>query len=211
MNSALFRLDAPAFSGGCPEIVELYRQIPLADPQNQIRVLALNPATDYKDDIQCELEVIDVPQKVEDNNRGDYEAVSYAWGDISLTHRAYIGRRPLAITANLDVALRHLRHYDWTRRLWIDGICIDQSNSHEKSYQVQMLRRTFRYAFQSLIWLGVGDSSTDYAIRRLNELAHLKRQNDRRISIQCDVDQVGDEALNEGLREIFARPWWTRL
>jgi hypothetical protein len=42
----------------------------------------------------------------------------------------------LTITQNLALALRHLRKVDTPRVLWVDAICIDQTNLKERSAEV---------------------------------------------------------------------------
>jgi len=40
--------------------------------------------------------------------------------------------------------------------MWIDAICIDQSNVEERGSQVQQMRRIFEEAAPTVIWLGDG-------------------------------------------------------
>lgn len=138
------------------ELAEAYHHQPLKDSGTQIRTLTLYPAADFDDDLRCDLQIEDAPHETDSNAWGEYSAVSYAWGDTTLSHGARIGARRLAITANLDVALRSLRRTDGQMLRWIDRICIDQANVAEKSEQVGILRRIFSCAEEVLVWLGPG-------------------------------------------------------
>ena len=57
-----------------------------------------------------------------------YEALSYSWGSPNKNRTASVNGKALVITENLYWALYHLRIGDQSRTLWIDAICIDQSN-----------------------------------------------------------------------------------
>jgi hypothetical protein len=56
----------------------------------------------------------------------------------------------LNITASLDVALRHLRALAGgnAATLWVDQICVDQSDVKEKTEQVKVMNRIYRSAEQ---------------------------------------------------------------
>ncbi|EON64457.1 hypothetical protein W97_03688 [Coniosporium apollinis CBS 100218] len=57
------------------------------------------------------------------------------------------------VTANLESALRHLRHEDDFRTMWIDAICINQSDTEERTQQVAMMAEIYYNAARVLIWL----------------------------------------------------------
>jgi hypothetical protein len=80
-----------------------------------------------------------------------YEALSYTWGSNINSETAYIenretgqrnipGESTLEIGQNLAKALRHLRHADQARQLWIDAICINQRDIIERSEQIARMR-----------------------------------------------------------------------
>lgn len=190
--------------------LDAYHHEPFGDSQNQIRILKLHPAPSFEVPIHGELHIQAVPAEPDGDTFGDYHAISYTWGDTSLTHEAYIDGRRLPITKNLDVALRHFREILRSPSLWIDGICIDQSNDEEKSDQVRMLRRTFNYSKKVYIWLGPGDADTDDAMRCLNTLAELRGERSDIKDVR-DLPDLHREKLDRGCDAIFARLWWTRV
>lgn len=185
---------------------QAYEHERLHDPDAQIRVLTLRPAPRFKDKIECNITIWDLPADTGDDVVLDYEAVSYAWGDNTLSREAVVDGQRLAITENLDIALRYLRHTDRNRSLWIDGLCIDQSNHAEKSRQVLLLRRVFTGARHVLIWLGPGDEHTGYAMDCINRFNDLRREG-RELQDVYAVPGIQEEALKKGLQTLFARPW----
>jgi hypothetical protein len=83
-----------------------------------------------------------------------YEALSYAWGDAKVTSPIFLESCPFQATVNLVSALRHLRHEDNTRTLWVDAICIDQSNIQERGHQVAFMAKIYSMAECDILWLG---------------------------------------------------------
>jgi hypothetical protein len=85
-----------------------------------------------------------------------YEALSYTWGDPKETTplRCNEDGDAISITRNCEAALRGLRKRDEERTLWIDAICIDQSNVEERSQQVQLMSAIYRQAERVLAYLG---------------------------------------------------------
>ncbi|KAI4861681.1 heterokaryon incompatibility protein-domain-containing protein [Hypoxylon rubiginosum] len=107
------------------------------------RLIKLYPGTNQKIEVEIIHAFLD---------KGDprpYEAVSYVWGSqwkASLIHvnngsSAEKTKPTLEITNNLDLILRDLRYEerDRYRYLWIDAICIDQSNIKERNHQVRRM------------------------------------------------------------------------
>lgn len=194
--------------------VSLYRHEPLRDPRGQIRVLVLLTATEFEDDIHCRSQVVTAPNESSDRSYGEYEALSYAWGDTALTHEIFIEGRRLGVTHSVDTALRHLRYPRQERLLWIDAICINQTDDHEKSHQVQVLHRTFSRAKRVLIWLGPGNKETDYVMQHLEEVERSnpllgKAFDPAWRDFWTDFDD--ESTLLVGLNHILRRPWWSRV
>ena len=48
------------------------------------------------------------------------------------------------ITTNLALLLRHLRHPIVPRILWIDAICINQTDNDERSWQVRLMAYIYK-------------------------------------------------------------------
>ena len=133
-----------------------YRYEPLDSDKSSIRLIELLPGR-WDEPIQCNLErsSLDVfPQ---------YEALSYMWGDVLATTNIFLCGRTVRITKNLELALRYLRRVDSSRILWIDALCIDQTNITEKNQQVPEMWRIFSRAEKVIAWLGESDEHSDAA------------------------------------------------
>ena len=91
---------------------------------------------------------------------GSYEALSHAWSTSERTRSIMISQQGMVpITASLHDALQELRFCDRRRRLWVNAICIDQSNADERTAQVIMMSSIYATAFRVIPWLGTSDGS----------------------------------------------------
>ncbi|ORX98068.1 heterokaryon incompatibility protein-domain-containing protein, partial [Clohesyomyces aquaticus] len=68
--------------------------------------------------------------------RRKFAAFSYVWDDPNFTQPITINDVSFEVTTNLYTALRRLRSENEPRVLWVDAICIDQSNLEERGVQV---------------------------------------------------------------------------
>jgi hypothetical protein len=84
-----------------------------------------------------------------------YEALSYACGDPTPLHlvKEQLSGALLHIATNLHDALQRIRYENETRTLWVDAICIHQSNLDEKGHQVAHMGQIYRYAWRVIVWL----------------------------------------------------------
>ncbi|KAL9624732.1 MAG: hypothetical protein Q9160_001086 [Pyrenula sp. 1 TL-2023] len=64
------------------------------------------------------------------------------------------------VRKNLVEALKHFRHEKRDLYLWIDALCIDQSNLTERNAQVRRINALYSGAFNVCIWLGKGSAAT---------------------------------------------------
>lgn len=84
----------------------------------------------------------------------DYEALSYCWGNPEMKTSILLQNKAFKITVNLFDALWCLRKENQKRLLWVDAICIDQTNIRERNHQVRLMRDIYKNACRTLIWLG---------------------------------------------------------
>jgi hypothetical protein len=74
----------------------------------------------------------------------------------------------LRIGHNLHSALVTLRNHSVLRkRLWVDAVCINQKDVHERNKQVELMSCIYGQSQTTHIWLGQGDSSIYDCLRRL--------------------------------------------
>lgn len=104
----------------------------------------------------------------------EYEALSYTWGSAKRRACVYIqeaeGESTLSITQNLAEALQELRYEDKPRTLWIDAICVDQSNIPERGHQVIRMADIYPQASRVVIWLGPERHDSALVMRELDAL-----------------------------------------
>jgi hypothetical protein len=103
------------------------------------------------------------------NDKPPYYALSYTWGTGSLEKSLAIDKSNLPITESLHDALRHLQHLGGTQ-IWIDQICINQTDNDEKTCQVQMMKEIYQSAAKVIVWLGPEFDSGEMVLRQLTEI-----------------------------------------
>lgn len=119
----------------------------LALRENEFRVLVLHPGSG-NEMINCSLLTCQYSDDL------PYHALSYAWGDPTPVETIRCNGCDVGVAANLHAALSSLRHPRRTRLLWVDAICIDQSNVAERGHQVKNMNNIFAAARTVLVWLG---------------------------------------------------------
>ena len=153
----------------------LFHHSPLDTSTDGIRLLTLERATGPDVSVRCSLQHVTFAQKPK------YEALSYTWGDETAKKRISINGKEFEVGRNLCDALKHIRCTDRDRVLWIDAICINQTNVPEKNQQIRMMPFTYSRASQVLVWLGL-PSAVDrqylhqmYGATSVNALINLCR------------------------------------
>ena len=131
----------------------------------EIRIATLHAAWRSEDPIECSLETLPL------NDPGLYEALSYTWGDASQRCDILVNGTGQSVTLSLQCALRHLRFQDSSRRIWVDSICIDQSNDTERQHQVQLMRHIYQGASRVVVWLGPEQDGSNTGIDFIRDLA----------------------------------------
>lgn len=102
-----------------------------------------------------------------------YHALSYTWGAPDFTHRIECNRKELMVTASLHDLLLTLRRDYASQWLWIDAICINQSDPKDKSIQVRRMSTIYRQADTVIVWLGRDDASTEDGLRLLEKICQV--------------------------------------
>ncbi|KAB5536195.1 heterokaryon incompatibility protein-domain-containing protein [Coniochaeta sp. 2T2.1] len=132
--------------------MSLYR--PLSTTQHEIRLLHLHPSPTFSSPLICTLTHTSLSPS-SSTSPTPYEALTYFWGeDKSDVRPIILNDQPLTITANLDLALRHLRLPSTPRVLWVDALCINQSDVAERSHQVSLMRDVYSRCVRDVAWLG---------------------------------------------------------
>jgi len=139
--------------------------------RGQIRTITLH-AGQQDEQIRCSLNVINVhdprnhwnsvdsydafnTHKPQLSMQTSFKALSYQWGPPTPTRSILLDNKVIVIRDNLWHALRHLRYPTTDRsHIWIDAICIDQSNKAERAQQVSIMGDIYSLASEVLVWLG---------------------------------------------------------
>ncbi|KAK4448890.1 heterokaryon incompatibility protein-domain-containing protein [Podospora aff. communis PSN243] len=106
----------------------------------------------------------------------EYEALSYTWGDSSQKRTIGLNGIDFDVTTNLHAALNRLRLPDSKRLLWVDAICIDQTNTDERAAQVPRMREIYQRAQRVVIWLGMESQDSSLAMSVLEGLGGSHEQ-----------------------------------
>jgi len=135
-----------------------------------IRLITLLPGT-WSEEISCRLYVSQLPST--QLSTRPYKALSYAWknNDGAEDVPISINGRVVTISNNLFSAMRRLRHrihkpFD----IWIDSLCINQTDDAERTHQVSLMREIYRNSEEVIIWLGESSIQDDLGQALLPEI-----------------------------------------
>ncbi|KAK4503992.1 hypothetical protein PRZ48_004907 [Zasmidium cellare] len=172
---------------------------PLED--HEIRLIVLDLANIFDDAIHCRFQKTSIRWPIA------YSALSYAWGRLyedgsHFTHTITCNELPFKVTTTLCQALLRIRHLkeDAVAYLWIDAICINQSDPVERAAQVSIMDKVYSSASHLFVWLGEDiippQFGPDPDPQRVDEVAQDHHLNDV-------------SSYNANLREApwFARRW----
>ncbi|KAK4095750.1 hypothetical protein N658DRAFT_481773 [Parathielavia hyrcaniae] len=143
----------------CDSITPSYHHSPL--PEGSVRLLRLLLHRDEQSRIECYLSVCYL---LDLGTAYPFEALSYEWGSGGSPKSILINDREYVVGPNLHVALLYLRDRFVGRIVWVDAICIYQTNTAEKSQQVQSMAKIYAKASRVVVWLGETAATSDYAL-----------------------------------------------
>jgi hypothetical protein len=125
-----------------------------------IRIIRLQPRSSKKhgEEIECSL------THVAFGDRPQYKALSYAWGKSTNTRTILLDGIRVTVGDNLAAALVNIRGLEAAgeepQAIWIDALCINQSNIEERNRQVRLMPFIYARAQVVLVWLGLGPNIT---------------------------------------------------
>ncbi|EUC30135.1 hypothetical protein COCCADRAFT_43920, partial [Bipolaris zeicola 26-R-13] len=142
--------------------VPIFEYQPLDETKQQIRLLRLLK-TSTSEKLRCDIVIHDL------DTLPKYRALSYVWGCPQPTYPLLIQGKCLHIRQNLH---RFLHEYTGANRsavnryrppsygnhdesgelLWVDQICIDQSNVRERNHQVNLMSRIYKQCKSVITW-----------------------------------------------------------
>ena len=126
-------------------------------------------------------------------------ALSYAWGKDETDSRVEAAPTgvdellaTLSVRRNLESALRHLRQPNASRVLWIDAICIDQTNLAERNHEVNRMGKIYTLARRVVVWLGPAATSSTRAMNIFASIGQTLVITDRYLFNRPFADELYD-------------------
>ncbi|KAH7389214.1 hypothetical protein BKA64DRAFT_680061 [Cadophora sp. MPI-SDFR-AT-0126] len=104
-----------------------------------------------------------------------------------------------------------------TEYVWIDAICINQSNVPEKNVQVALMNRIYQEAAGTIVWLGSSDERTHLAKQATALIC--REASDWWLSMALNLEDGWETRYNqphvhakfEALNALLMRPWFHRV
>lgn len=136
----------------------------------------------------------------------NYCALSYVWGSVQRNAAILLDGFKFPVTEALLTALQNLRKPRSTLLIWIDQLCINQEDDHERSHQVSIMKHIFNRATKIYVWLGEADNRSE----KLFEYARkLRRGDDSPKSVLNRL--LGQRELRHAIQDLLERPWFQRV
>lgn len=199
----------------------------------EIRLLRIAEWSEDSPGVICDLTVVLL------SDQPEYFALSYTWG---LPFQQYgdqkegeVAGREATIPQNAEAAIlcngvktivgRNL--YDFLLHcsrqpdpafrgpIWVDALCIDQSNLPERSHQVQLMSEIYKDASKVIVWLGAESSSTCAALDLIRAIASVNPVERPQKCHPSHLSQDSADVLSDlkhwvALAEFFQRKWFVR-
>jgi hypothetical protein len=187
-------------------------------PEGSVRLLRLLPHSDENSRIECQLIACSL---LDSGSTHPYEALSYVWGPEDNKQPIYIDGDELRVTANLYVALSHLRDRFIDQIIWIDAICINQEDDGEKGQQVQSMAKIYAKASRVIVWLGEATADSGDALKEILNAANQQHANsainktNQQATLALPNQQPTDSSINatnqQAILRLLERPWFQRI
>jgi hypothetical protein len=94
-----------------------------------------------------------------------YDAISYTWGDPTLTVPITINGQTMVVRQNCEYVMQQwftTKKKSTSKYIWVDAACIDQSNLRERGFQVTIMGELYEKATQVLACVGPHSDDSEY-------------------------------------------------
>lgn len=142
---------------------ETFKHEELPDASTYIRLVKII-SVKKKRDIQVHCKLTTWPKVIAPK----YTAISYTWGDPSLVAVILVNGKRMEVRRNCEDVLRHPCRIRGGF-FWIDAICINQADNHEKSFQVANMGEVFRDALGTLACVGRHEDGSEFLLKKLRK------------------------------------------
>ena len=165
---------------------------------DNIRLLRLLPNEDEATPLHCELCNYSLRRLSPRTHL--YEALSYVWGDPDKTLPIFVDKNRFQVTINLHAALSRLRDHSFERIIWVDAICIDQSNKEERKQQVQLMAKIYSNAHRVIVWFGEQTVEIQGALEVMQLAANEEL-----------TERSKKEIKQQAMLNLLQNPWFQRI
>lgn len=156
-------------------------------PSNSIRLLRLDANTSAADVGNLEVVALD--------KAPPYYALSHSWGTKAQDAAVQIDGQVLAVSPDLVAGIQRLQELAAedsdlktpVKYIWIDSICINQSNISERSSQVKLLEKVYMKSLRTLVWLGPESSSCSTAWQLVDQIYDVFRSQNPTAKTSDDI------------------------
>lgn len=148
--------------------------------------------------------------------RPEYTAISYTWGDASLTEPIVLNGGRYFTTKNAREVLEYVRRTGGMHAIWIDAICINQNDIPERNAQVRLMDSVYSHAQQTVVWLGEVSNDSDLAldfVPVINSALHSLRESGE-VTEKLLLETTATDSNSpqwQALGRLLARPWFQRI
>lgn len=197
--------------------------------ERHVRLLRIDSFvhTEPRSQICCRLEVYELANRATPS----FTALSYTWGpphpDTSTLCNAPWSEEKRILCNGEEVEVKEnlynfLHEYGKQHSasfqhdcLWIDALCINQSDTIEKNSQVRLMAQIYRAASRVIVWLGPGDSSGDLSLDLIAGLVAISDREKRQLHPRDVRVDHPNYLLNLdhwlSLIHLFQRTWFDRV
>jgi hypothetical protein len=186
------------------------------NPSKRLSSWCSHMASDH-DILEGEIEALKFPEKHHHRFKwGDFAALSYMWGNPSLTTTIKVNNVLMRVTLNLKNALLMLRaqNFDTKFKVWIDALCINQSDMDEKPIQVSKMADMYSLSWSVIAYLGEQVHESDKAIALIESLAEYHGSHEKGQAL-WEILSANPSHFGKGswlaLNHFTTRPYWMRL
>jgi len=128
-----------------------------------------------------------------------------------MIHNINVGHYRLAVTANVFEIIRSRAFFLKVSLIWIDAVCINQTDMPEKTGQIQLMRAIYQQASWVIVWLGSSPDPTkamDF-ISILYSKMHRYDLGDEELKYMLAVGSQSPRWL--AFFNLLNHPYWTRV
>jgi hypothetical protein len=190
--------------------MELYESLPLCADGSCFRLLELD--FDLNEADADEVAIHATMDTYNFGNAPQYKALSYTWGSQDGLSKIKLNGALFLVTPNLLAALQQLRlnqSKSGKSKLWIDAICINQSDNREKNHQVMRMKDIYANAVEVIIWIGKPDNLSGIAFDTLDRFSTHDGTQDGSATYKDILDTV--DKRRTAIQHFIERPYFGRV